>query len=686
MSRSSGLHVRRTGILRAIYVGAVALVLTVALFGSVASVVRADTATVKGKVTYQQTTARSMLKMVNDFRTGDDAWIWNSTNTEKIYYTNLSTLTYDYNLEQVAMQRAMEIVLCWGHTRPDGSSCFTAIYEKTRSYAENIAINYSSVDDAFLQWLEEEEYYSGQGHRRNMLGSSYNAIGIAHVVVDGCHFYVQEFGSKNSGAAATSPVDKTAARELKIDTASLSLTTSLSKSSMTLEYGKSATRPTLNVSIRSSQTWGNGPGLPLDSSSVTSTWSSSASSVAKVSGTKIAAVGQGSAKITVKTTIGNSTSSSSFTVNVTTASLSSATVEAVAARTYTGSPIKPTVKVKCGDRDLVSGTDYTLAYANNTNVGTATITIKGKGNYTGTTKTTFTIKAPGVGTVSNPKAVSASYKSIKVSWDAVSGATGYQVWRSTASNGEYVCLGSVTTTSRESVALTTGTTYYYKVRAYKEVAGTRFFGKYSSVVSAAPKPSLPTSISVKAQSPVSAKITWSATSDVKYVQVWQTDKANAEQSDYKMVGSYSGSAKSCIVKYLTPNKTYYFKLRSYVVSDSGTKVFSAFTSVYSVKPTVTVGTPTGLKVTATTKDSISLEWNAVSGDNIRYEVYRMTSATATPGVMIKRTANTSKISYSLESGKTYYYRVRAYYFYTDEGGNTHRIFGAYTSVVSGKTK
>lgn len=686
MSRSSGLRIRRGGFWPAVYVGAIALVLVLALFGSTASVVRADTATVKGKVTFQQTTARSMLKMVNDFRTGDDAWAWNSTNSEKIYYSNLSALTYDYNLEQIAMQRAVEIVLCWGHTRPDGTSCFTTTYNSTRSSAENLAINFSNVEVAFDQWLEEDADYSGQGHRRNMLGKSYNAIGIAHVVVDGCHFYVQEFGLKNSGATATSPEDKTGTRAINVDTASLTMSMSLNKTSVSVEYGKSLARPTQTISLRSGMTWSGSPSLPLDPSSVSSSWSSANSSVAKVSGSKVVGQGIGSTKITVKSTIGNCTASSSFTVKVTTANLSSATVDPVAARTFTGSAIKPTVNVKCGDRVLVSGTDYSLTYSNNTNIGTATITIKGKGNYTGTTKTTFTIKAPSVGKVINPKAVSASFKSVKVSWDAVNGATGYQVWRSTSGSGDFVCLGSVTATSRESVALTTGTTYYYKVRAYKEVAGTKFYGSYSAVVSAAPKPSLPTKITLQAQSPSSVKISWTATSDVKFVQVWQATKANAAQSDYTLVGEYSGTAKNCLANHLTPNKTYYYKLRSYVLSDKKVKVFSAFTSVYSVKPTVSVGIPTALRVTATTKDSITLEWNAVAGTNINYEVYRLTSPTATPGAMIKRTALTTKTSYSLESGKTYYYRVRAYYFYTDQDGNTKRVYGAYTSIISGTTK
>ena len=64
-----------------------------------------------------------------------------------------------------------------------------------------------------------------------------------------------------------------------------------------------------------------------------------------------------------------------------------------ASYTYRGRGIKPTVTVKdAAGKKLTKGTDYTVSYSNNTSVGTATITVKGIGNYTGTTKKTFTVK------------------------------------------------------------------------------------------------------------------------------------------------------------------------------------------------------------------------------------------------------------------------------------------------------
>ncbi len=64
--------------------------------------------------------------------------------------------------------------------------------------------------------------------------------------------------------------------------------------------------------------------------------------------------------------------------------------------TYTGKAIQPTVgSVKLGDATLTAGTDYTVSYSNNVNVGTATVTVTGAGEYGKTATKTFTIeKAP----------------------------------------------------------------------------------------------------------------------------------------------------------------------------------------------------------------------------------------------------------------------------------------------------
>ena len=60
--------------------------------------------------------------------------------------------------------------------------------------------------------------------------------------------------------------------------------------------------------------------------------------------------------------------------------------------TYDGTAKQPTVTVKDGDKTLTRGTDYEVAYRNNVEPGTATVTVTGKGNYTGNVEKNFSIK------------------------------------------------------------------------------------------------------------------------------------------------------------------------------------------------------------------------------------------------------------------------------------------------------
>ena len=72
--------------------------------------------------------------------------------------------------------------------------------------------------------------------------------------------------------------------------------------------------------------------------------------------------------------------------------------------TYTGSPITPAVSVALKNTRLIEDRDYTLVYTNHTNVGTATVTVTGKGNYTGTATRTFVISKAAAPEISWPMA------------------------------------------------------------------------------------------------------------------------------------------------------------------------------------------------------------------------------------------------------------------------------------------
>ncbi len=167
------------------------------------------------------------------------------------------------------------------------------------------------------------------------------------------------------------------------------------------------------------------------------------------------------------------------------ADISKATVTVAATSVYTGKALKPTVTVKLGGKTLKSGTDYTVAYKSNTNCGKANITITGKGNYTGTKTATFIIK-PAKTTISSVK--SPKTKQIKVKWKkSAGGVTGHEVMIATnkkfSKNKKTYTVSGTSTTSKTITGLKKGTTYYAKVRAYKTVGKTKYYGAWSAVKS-----------------------------------------------------------------------------------------------------------------------------------------------------------------------------------------------------------
>ena len=71
--------------------------------------------------------------------------------------------------------------------------------------------------------------------------------------------------------------------------------------------------------------------------------------------------------------------------------MSDTSVANISSQTYTGNGISPLPTITYNNKTLKKDTDYTLSYSDNINAGTATITITGKGNFTGMTSMTFII-------------------------------------------------------------------------------------------------------------------------------------------------------------------------------------------------------------------------------------------------------------------------------------------------------
>lgn len=262
------------------------------------------------EVTYHQTEARTIFAKVNAFRTGSNAWYWNSDNTTKTVCSGLSKLVYDYDLEKIAMQRAAEIVANFAHTRPNGDKWTTA-YPSGYSYiSENIACGHPTADAVEAGFEEADKMYEGQGHRRNMLSSSATAIGVACVEYNGIKYWVEEFRNPTGSTKATPANDSTTRVHVQISEQFIeSRGFQASQASYTLEAGESVPVPSVTANTKLN-TYRK---ITITALPYYLKWSSDDPNIARVENDRIVAVNPGTAVITASCDIAMTT----ITVTVT---------------------------------------------------------------------------------------------------------------------------------------------------------------------------------------------------------------------------------------------------------------------------------------------------------------------------------------------------------------------------------
>ena len=186
-------------------------------------------------------------------------------------------------------------------------------------------------------------------------------------------------------------------------------------------------------------------------------------------------VGTATLKITGK---GNYTGSVSKTYSIKN-NFKKATVSGISTKAFTGKNITQSITVKYNGKTLKKGTDYTVSYSSNKNIGTATVKVTGKGSYAGTITKTFKI---------NPakqeiQKLTAKSKAFFVDWAQKGSATGYEIQYAT--NSKFTSAKKVTITNKKTDKTTVSKLsgkkkYYVRVRSYTTVKGTKYYGAWSA--------------------------------------------------------------------------------------------------------------------------------------------------------------------------------------------------------------
>lgn len=316
------------------------------------------------KVTYDYASAFKVLELTNKERKNE----------------GLALLTMDKELLDAAMKRAAETAFYFSHTRPNGSDCFSV---SGKMSGENIGAGYSNAEWAVIGWM------NSPGHRGNILNLDYTSIGVGAVVVNGVRYWVQAFGSVKPEAVGSSQYkNRTETTTIKFcpnensEEDSFSFTAKGDASLGVVETKKA------EFFIDNTFVY-----VPVDAGYVT--FESDNPSVCKVAGNQYTGTGAGKTKI--KGSLKSCPKvSASFEVAVSARKIPVSELKiklSPSEFTYNGGERKPEVIIFDKSGNVISKSNFIVDYPSSSKYpGTYTLKIIMKGNYSGSTTKTYTIK------------------------------------------------------------------------------------------------------------------------------------------------------------------------------------------------------------------------------------------------------------------------------------------------------
>lgn len=320
--------------------------------------------------------------------------------------------------------------------------------------------------------------------------------------------------------------------------------------------------------------------------------------------------------------------------------------------TYTGNAITPDVVVTMNGRMLNRGTDYTVTYSNNTNVGTATMTVTGIGSFSGTKTINYVIEAKNIENcittaVNNYQYTGNTYTPSITLTDSSTGKT-------LAAGTDYtITYSNNTNPGTASITVTALSRNYTgsKVISFKIT---------SAAVSG---------LRVSRIKNNSMKLSWS---DQDYADGYQICNANN-----RVIGTTSNN--SYTVKRLTSCTTYRYKVRSYVENADGSVSYGNFSTAVAAQ--TMLNTPT-LKARSTTRGNVTLTWSKVAKAS-GYEIYYSTEKNGiyTKLKTVSKSSARRYVDSGLASGEKYYYTIRAY-----RTVNGVKTYSSYNTIKSATVK
>lgn len=203
---------------------------------------------------------------------------------------------------------------------------------------------------------------------------------------------------------------------------------------------------------------------------------------------------------------------------------------------------------------------------------------------------------------------------VKISWTPIYNADGYHVYRATSKNGTYRQVARLLGSDVSSFinrSLTTGRTYYYKVRAFED----GICGAYSTIKTGKAVPKQVKISKVQSWGYNGLKITWGKVAGADGYRLYRATSPNGKFTYVTQINS--GSTCSYVNTKLTTGQKYYYKMRAFK-KYAGSYHFGAMSAV-------TGNVAPKLKQAVITKavpgyEKVTLSWNKVNGA-IGYQIY-----------------------------------------------------------------
>jgi hypothetical protein len=336
-------------------------------------------------------------------------------------------------------------------------------------------------------------------------------------------------------------------------------------------------------------------------------------------------------------------------------------------QSYTGFEIKPVPEVRSKGVKLTKNKDYTLTYRNNIEIGNATVTATGIGDYKGFVKEyTFRIV---LGTITGLKIEKATDTTLTAAWNAVEGAKYYsvRVWNKTVDETPVILTAD--TPKLKITGLKAGYKYDISISAVALINGEEYASEYSDGIIGTTTGASIANLTVKKATTSYVKLSWSKAGTCEKYAVYVYDTAKKK---YKKLGETE--SKSYKAENLSPGKTYAFRVAAISGGKTGKKSSKVKTVTKPVKAKIK---------SAVSKKSkrINLKWNkqTCTGYQIEWSTTKDFSSNCKYSTVSK--SKKEIIVKTKRAKQKYYIRIRAY----KDFGKT-RYYGNWSKAKAVKVK